>query len=151
MSRPVNFVSCASGALIMMTLMSGCVPPFEKVPDARVNADQRAAAERFATEVLGAWNEGKTANVESLLSEEMKPGFTEKMQKSYAEINAVELGRFAGMEFVEVQQGVKDRLLAYRFKGTFSRKKNFWEVRVVYDPDGKISGFWAKPWKDSFQ
>ncbi len=151
MSRPVHFISCALGALIVMTLMSGCGPPFEKVPDAQVNTDQKTAAERFATDVLHAWNEGKTANVESLLSEEMKPGFTEKMQKIYAEKNAVELGRFAGMEFVEVQQGVKDKLLIYRFKGTFSRKKNFWEVRVVYDPDGKISGFWAKPWKDSFQ
>jgi hypothetical protein len=36
----------------------------------------------------------------------------------------------------------------YRFKGTFSKGGSPAEVRVVYDTDGKLSGFWIKPWKD---
>jgi hypothetical protein len=39
----------------------------------------------------------------------------------------------------------------YRFRGTYSRTTAQPEIRVVYDPAGKVSGLWIKPWKDEIQ
>ena len=41
-------------------------------------------------------------------------------------------------------------LVVYRFKGVFSKDSSRKiEVRVNMDKDGKVAGFWVKPWSDS--
>ena len=57
-------------------------------------------------------------------------------------------GDFKSIAYVETQRTLPAKFVIYRFKGTFS-KSDQTEVRMVYNLEGKIDGFWIKPWRDS--
>jgi hypothetical protein len=121
---------------------------FEKSPEARVDQRQKAAAETWATEILRAWSQDQYPPPDSSLSDEMKPGQSEAHQKeSDKEIESL-FGDFKSMTYVETRTSIPARFVIYRFRGTFT-KSDQTEVRMVYDLDGKIDGFWIKFWRDA--
>jgi hypothetical protein len=121
---------------------------FEKTPETRVDQTQKAAAEAWATEILRAWSQDQYPLPDSSLSDEMKPGQSKTyQQESDKEIEAV-FGDFKSMSYVESRTSDPARFVIYRFRGSFT-KSDQTEVRMVYNLNGKIDGFWVKVWHDA--
>ena len=59
-------------------------------------------------------------------------------------------GDFKSMTYFETRKSSPARFVIYRFKGVFT-KEDVMEVRMVYNLEGKIDGFWIKPWLNSMQ
>jgi len=82
----------------------------------------------------------------------MRSGLTpEKQKEAYETIKGM-FGDFQSMEYVETCIPTDGSLLViYRFKGHFSKSKARPEIRVVMDGEGKLAGFWIKPWRARVQ
>jgi len=121
---------------------------FEKIAEAHVDQTQRSAAEAWATHTLSAWAEDRYLLPGDELSEEMKPGQSKTHQEQADKQLESILGDFRSMTYVETQRTEPAKFVIYRFRGAFT-KSDQTEVRMVYNLEGKIDGFWIKPWKDS--
>ena len=139
--------SIAVGALAVS--LGGCTgPKTEVVPDAEVNKAQKDTAEKYAQATLSSWAEDKYPEPPETLSPGMRQANSPASQKSADKALEAEIGDFKSMTYVEAVRSVPAQFVLYRFKGTFSKGAQPLEVRVVFDTDGKISGFWVRPWKD---
>jgi hypothetical protein len=129
---------------------SGCdQTKFNKVSDAEVDQAQKAVAVKFGTDTLTAWAKDTYPKVGIPADPKFKEG-QEDEAKAKAADKAIEAdaGDFVSMTFHEAQKSEPAKFILYRFKAKFTKKEPV-EVRVVFDTDAKISGFWIKPWKDS--
>lgn len=133
---------------IFSILSSGCGSKFDTFPESEVDLEMKADAERIGTTLLTAHREGRFEPLGDEASDIMRSSYTpDQQKKSYEHLKSV-IGEFESMEYVETcvpKEGQK--LYVFRFKGEFSKNKNV-EVRVVINEQGKLDGFWVKPWKD---
>jgi len=107
---------------------------------------EKALAERVALRFLKGWDDGRYEPLGDEFSQEMRNKFPPAVQKAGHASTATMFGRFQSLEYVEmVKIGT---FKAYRFRGTFDRAQGEArpEVRVVIDNDGKVGGFFARPW-----
>jgi hypothetical protein len=141
--RPLLLAAC-------MTLAACGGTKFTKIPDTEVDATQKAAAEKFGTTVLSAWAQDKYPKVDVPADPKFKEGQDDPARQKAADKSIeAQLGDFQSMTFAEAQRTEPARFVVYRFKSKFSKSPEPAEVRVVYDTEGKIGGFWIKPWKDA--
>lgn len=75
-------------------------------------------------------------------------GLNESLQKkSYEQIKNL-FGDYKNLEFKSLMQSIKGRKYEiYRFIGEFESNSNV-EIRTVLNEEGKLAGFFIKPWKD---
>ncbi len=78
----------------------------------------------------------------------MIEGLSESVQKdSYKQIQGL-FGDYKEVEYKEVLENTEgDKYKIYRFKGHFETDANI-EVRTIMDAQGKMAGFYIKPWSD---
>ncbi len=141
-----------SASIIFVIASFGCSQQlrFETIPEPEVNQTQKIAAESWATHRLTSWAKDEYPVPKDDVSEAMKPGESEARQKeSYKKLEPI-TGGFKSMTYFETAKSEPPRFVIYRFKGTFT-KEDLVEVRMVYNLDGKIDGFWIKPWLNSMQ
>lgn len=145
-----NHLTWARAAALPFVALVACnSAKYEKVPEAEVDATQKAAAETFATATLTAWNKEAHYPVSVPATDEFKAAQNdETKQKAAAKSIKADAGEFKSLTFHEVQRSDPPKHVIYRFKGSFA-KKDPMEVRVVYTKDDKLGGFWIKPWKDA--
>lgn len=138
------------GVAVSTLLVAGCNPTkFNKLPAAEVDQAQKAAAEKFGSETLTAWAKNEYPKVTVPADPKFKEGQDdEAKQKAADKAIEADAGDFQSMTFYEAQKSDPAKFVLYRFKAKFS-KKDVVEVRVVYDTEGKLSGFWIKPWNDT--
>ncbi|MBI3205203.1 MAG: hypothetical protein HYZ29_26930 [Myxococcales bacterium] len=128
----------------------GCgKPQLEKVAEERVDATKKASAEAIGTKILTAWAKDEYP----LLGEEAAEPFrkahnAEDAQRAADKSIEKELGSFLSMAYHETLRTKDGKMDVFRFKATFDKSKVASEVRVVFDAQGKLTGFWVKPWKD---
>ena len=131
--------------------ISGCSQMnYEKIPEAEVNQTQKAAAESWAAQTLTSWAQDRYPSPGNELSDEMKPGQSETRQKETDKQLEPIVGDFKSMAYFETRKSAPAKFIIYRFKGAFS-KEDLMEIRVVYNLQGNIDGFWIKPWLNSMQ
>lgn len=130
--------------------VGGCGLKLEKMPEADVDAAQKATAESLAKRIY----EGcRDARFEPLREDEaipeMRDGLDPARQKSTCAAIQGQFGDFTSMDYAETwrQRGLR----IYRFKGHFSKSETTPEIRVVMDGSNKLSGFWLKPWSDDLR
>jgi hypothetical protein len=132
----------------LFLLHNGCTSQFEVLPEAEVDPEMKATAERIGNTIFNNCKNGKFEPLGEEASEIMRTSFTpEKQKASYAQIKKA-LGDFNSMAYVETcvpKEGGKHYI--FRFKGDFEKNKNI-EVRVVMNEGGELDGFWTKPWRD---
>jgi predicted small lipoprotein YifL len=141
--------SAGRAALVIVAACSlaACGQKFEKVPDAEVDATQRAFAEGWGAKIMTAWSKGEYPTVGDEAVPEFRAGHNNvARQKAAAGVFKRNVGDFKSMTFYEAQRTVPPKLTIYRFKGQF--ENGVAEVRVVLDRAGKIAGHWVKPWRD---
>lgn len=127
-------------------------PSFTPVPDGKVNTAQKTKAHDVATDTLTKWSKNEFQPLSDDFTSEMKNGLPPNQQEmAYHQIKGL-LGDFRSIEFAEaVAAPSMPDLVVYRFKGTFSNSGEKPEVRVVMNKDGKVAGFFVKPWSDTVQ
>ena len=127
----------------------GCsTTTFEKVPEDKVDTKQKAAAEAFGSTTLTSWAKDEYSALGDEATAEFKAAQDEAGQRVADKALEGQLGDFVSMEYFETVKSNPPAHVVYRFKGKFSLNKEPIEVRVVYDLNGKIGGFWIKPWLD---
>ena len=130
--------------MLAATLL-GCAG-FEKVPEADVDAQQKAAAERIAARIYQGCNSGKH---EPLGEDEAIPEMREALSpaKLPATCGAIkgQFGDYQSLDYAETWKPKSGSIKVYRFKGHFSKNGEPPEIRVVMDGP-RLSGFWLKPW-----
>jgi len=137
--------------VIAAVAISGCSQMhYEKIPETDVNQAQKAAAEAWATQTLLSWAKDRYPSPRNELSEPMKPGQSEARQKETDKQLEPIVGDFKSMAYFETRKSEPARFVIYRFKGAFTRE-NVLEIRMVYNLQGEIDGFWIKPWLNSLQ
>lgn len=128
----------------------GCgKPQLDKVAEAQVDATKKANAEAMGTKILSAWAKDEYP----LLGDEAAEPFrkahnAEDAQRAADKSIEKEIGSFLTMTYHETLRTKDGKMDVFRFKATFDKSKVASEVRVVLDAQGKLTGFWVKPWKD---
>lgn len=83
---------------------------------------------------------------------EVAKGLTEGVQASSYENISSMFGDYESMQFAEALTMKTDQVYTlYRFKGTFSETSEKPEIRVVLNKEGKLAGFWIRPWEDDLE
>ena len=123
--------------------------PFEQVAEANIDQQRLQFAKEMAFKLLSAQKQGgyyELSNEEA--TDQMIVGLDEGIQKqSYATIKSL-FGDFEDMELDHVLATNKETgYEIYRFRGVFERPAQV-EIRSVLDAQGKLAGFYVKPWKD---
>lgn len=140
-------ISCSLFILILFSCQS-------KVNKLEFNAsqgeDQKAWAQDLSVKILSAQKEGgfyKLNSNEASLS--MVNAFSESVQKkAYQQIKML-FGDYEKLKFHSVVKiSTSNTYDIFRFKGLFESGQDV-EVRVVLNTDGKLEGFFVKPWKET--
>ncbi len=139
-----------AGALLLLPLLClGCEAKLDKVPEAEVDAEQKALAQRIGTKISAACVNGEFEPLGDEATKPMQEGLTPEKQKKACESIKSQIGDFQSMEYFDTyrpKEAPDARI--YRFKSTYSKSEDPWETRVVFDGAGKLSGLWTKPWRD---
>jgi hypothetical protein len=141
------------GAIVvaLTSLACACTTGFEKVPEANVDADQKAAAQRLAERIYQGCNSGSHQPLgEQEAVAEMREALTPaKLAATCTSIKG-QFGDYQSLDYAETWKPSSGALRVYRFKGHFARSTDAPEIRVVMDGP-KLSGFWLKPWAETLR
>jgi len=134
----VSFANCRSN------------PGFKKVPDNKIDRQKLAKATALAQKLMDSM---KAGNFYQLTSDEaetrMINAFTEDIQKSSYETVKGMFGEYQSLSFDQLMKPTDGTLYEiYRFRGKFASKDAKVEIRVVLNSEGKLAGFFIKPWKE---
>ncbi len=130
-----------------MVMSAQAQPVFKPVPSDQVNKAELEKARRIADTTLSNWRDGKFEPRSDEFTEAMKTASTPDRQKMSYEAIKDMFGDYRSLDYVEAVTS-KDvpGLIVYRFRGTFSGSDTKPEIRVVMNREGKVAGFWIKPW-----
>jgi hypothetical protein len=139
---PSRFVSVV-GALVVG--LAGCGGGLERVPEAEVDATQKALAERLATKIYDGCRTGRFEALGDEAIPAMQEGLSpDKQKQTCAQLTGM-FGDYVSMDYAETWKPKFGALYVYRFKGHFSKGGAPPEIRVVIDRSNKLSGVWLKP------
>lgn len=125
---------------------------FHPVPANQVNLSERDKALQIADSLWRTWRSNKFQPLSASFTSEMRQAMTPEVQQS-AYVQAKEMfGDYKNLSFAEaVTSPIFPGATVYRFRGSFSKSAEMPEIRVVMDKEGKVSGFWIKPWAEQLQ
>ncbi len=130
--------------------IAACTKKFEHVENTEVDVQLKKKAERFAVGMLSETFSSDMIGIEA--TEQMTPALSAERRKKLYQGIRDKYGTLDSTHFIEVWRTAKGpELLIYRLKGYFSDESGTKEIRVVFDKDEKLAGFWIKPfWSDVF-
>ncbi|MCR8668340.1 hypothetical protein NO995_11655 [Aestuariibaculum sp. M13] len=135
--------------LVLISMTTSCQSKTDKSKTSEVNRVE--FAENISRKLLEAQKNG---DYYKLTEEEATPtminGLNEDLQKSsYSQIKSM-FGDYQDLKFESLKIYPKngESFDIYRFKGAFEKNKEV-EVRAVLNKQGKLSGFFIKPWNDN--
>ncbi len=135
---------------VIISIVVGCqAPTFEKVSSSNIEQSRLEFAKRLTEKIMIAMSNGNYYKLTSReASSKMIGVFTEKLQKqSYKQIRGM-FGAYKGHKFHELwkpEDGSPGEI--YRFRGQFKSGVEM-EIRTVLDGNGKLAGFFIRPWRD---
>ena len=122
----------------------------EPIPAAELDANRRASAQAIGTRILTEWGKDEYKPLGDEAREEFRKAHNDvDAQRTADKQIEASLGTFQSMTFSQALRTKDKKAQVYRFKGVFDKTPDPAEVRVVFDEQGKLSGFWVKPWKDT--
>jgi hypothetical protein len=136
----------------IVLLLSSCQGKSDKANKENVikNVDDFAFAKSISHNILKAQREGDFYKLnEDEASTRMISGLNESVQKSaYQQIKLL-FGDYKDLTFHSKEDITKGETYAiYRFKGEFENGLDV-EIRTVINTDGKLAGFFVKPWQEA--
>ncbi len=134
--------------ILLISATTSCQSKADKKEASEVNRIE--LAENLSRKLLEAQKSGSYYKLsESEATPTMINGLNEYLQKStYSQIKSM-FGDFEDLKFEALKIYPKNGTSydIFRFKGTFE-KSNEVEIRAVLYKEGKLSGFFLKPWND---
>ena len=138
---------------LLFTILQACQsePKFVRVDDSEVDQAHLEIATELSKAMLTAQKAGgyyKLTNKEA--TEAMVYGLSRSLQKrSYKQIK-IAFGDYRDLHFDHMMRPTDGTLFeVYRFRGEFNPGAEV-EVRTVLDANGRLAGFFVKPWRDKF-
>ena len=135
--------------LVTTTVSCQSSSDFKKVDESELNQEDIESVRQLSEKILTAQKNGGHYNLsENEAIKEMVDGLNETVQKqSYQQIKNL-FGDYQNLKFESLMESEKGRKLKiYRFKGFFESESDT-EIRTVVNDEGKLAGFFVKPWKD---
>lgn len=123
---------------------------YERVPEGRINPQRLAFVTALSDRILMAQQEGGYYQLSDREADAaMLGGLSESVQKQAYEQISSAFGEYRGLLFEELLMPTEGTLYEiYRFRGQFGTSGSGIEVRSVLNPEGKLAGFYFKPWKN---
>lgn len=139
------------GVVVVALAASACSKvELDPIPEAEVDASRKASAEAIGTRILSEWAKDEYKPLGDEAREEFRKAHNDADAQRTADKQVEKsLGNFKSMTYSQALRTKDKKAEIYRFKGTFDKASEAAEVRVVFDDQGKLSGFWVKPWKDT--
>ena len=121
----------------------------KKISKADVGAKLIKSTNAFLNDFFEKAEKGEYYDFSSVATEAVVNGLTPAIQQQVHSELEKTAGEYKGAIYKEAfAQGSEYKIL--RFMGKFSKGVPI-ELRVVYDKNEKIAGYWAVPWKDNLQ
>jgi hypothetical protein len=123
---------------------------FERIPDARINPQRLAFVTNLSDRILKAQQGGGYYPLSGQEADvAMRSGLNEAVQKqAYSQLSR-SFGEYSGLEFDELLIPVDGSFYEiYRFRGQFGTNGTGVEIRAVLNTEGKLAGFYYKPWRN---
>ena len=136
--------------LLLLSTSAGCQPKFTRVDDDKIDGKRLEFATELSNKILSVQRDGGFYNLSGLeATAEMQSAFDESLQKkSYQQIKSA-FGDYQNLKFSQLMKPTDGTLYeVYRFKGNFNPGADV-EIRTVLDADGKLAGFFVKPWRET--
>ena len=124
---------------------------FEKVPDSKIDQKKLEFATRLADRIISAQKAGVFYKLsEDEAETKMISALTETVQQQAYEQVKSAFGDYQSLAFDHLMKPTDGTPYEiYRFKGQFEFSNTEVEIRVVLGSEGKLAGFFIKPWKKS--
>ena len=137
------------------TLLTFCQqnPKFEKVDSTAIDKEKLSFVTELADKIFIAQQQGGFYSLqEPEATPEMIEGLNEKVQKqSYMQIEML-YGAYKSLEFDHLMKSKSEPVYElYRFRGHFKTEEAKVEVRAVLNAEGKLGGFFVRPWRDEIE
>lgn len=135
---------------LLLSFAAGCQSKFVKIEDNNINKERLGFATDLSKKILSAMKGGGFYDFsDAEASPKMKSALNESLQKqSYQQIKSA-FGDYQDLTFDHQMKPTDGTLFEiYRFRGKFNPGPEV-EVRTVLDADGKLAGFFVKPWHDA--
>jgi len=138
-------------AFLLIGFFSVTGQDFKKLDDKSIDTKQMEFSKKFANayfskQISGSYyqfnQDEATDDMVRLLTEE-------KQKQAYAQVKSG-FGEFKSLAYAQTWSDINLKMLIYRFTGIFG-DNNILEIRVVINPQGKIAGFFIKPWTENLQ
>jgi len=141
---------------VLFTLYTTAAFPqqrFEKLEDDQVSKTELKLAGSLGEKLMLGQKSGKIYMLsETEAIPQVAKGFTREMQISTYETIRPVFGDYKSMEFEEAWKMEADQLYTiYRFRGRFDGTAERPEIRIVMNKEGKLAGFWVRPWEDGLE
>ncbi len=145
-----NWILLGAIFLVVFTI-AGCSSQIRKLSESKVDTEMKSRAQRITTNILELNRDGQFEPLGDEVSPAMREALTpEKQKEVYQNIKGM-FGDFQSMDYVETLVPADGSLLTiYRFRGNYSSSVKP-EIRVVIDGEGRLAGFWIKPWRAKIQ
>ena len=139
--------------LLLLTPFFGMtqeVIAYEQVPEAQIDRQRLAFVTSLSDRILSAQQGGGFYQLsEQEADVAMRTGLSEAVQKqAYSQLSR-SFGDYHGLIFDELQMPTEGTPYEiYRFRGQFGANGTGVEIRSVLNPEGKLAGFYYKPWQN---
>jgi hypothetical protein len=123
---------------------------FERIADAGINPQRLDFVTSLSDRILKAQQGGGYYQLsEQEADVAMRSGLNEAVQKqAYSQLSR-SFGEYTGLVFDELLVPVDGAFYeVYRFRGQFGANGSGIEIRAILNPEGKLAGFYYKPWKN---
>jgi hypothetical protein len=138
------------GICILFSI-NGYSQEFKKLDKAKVNQKQMELAKKFSDDYFAKQVAGSYYSLtDKEATAEMIKDLTAYKQKEVYDQLKSGFGDFKSLKYAQTWFDANTHLVIYRFKGTFGNS-NLLEIRVVMNYQGKIAGFFVKPWTEKLQ
>ncbi len=125
---------------------------FSPVPANQVNKAERDKAQQIANSLWSNWRSGKFEPLSDAFTSQMRQAMTPEVQRAAYQQAKQMFGDYKSLSFAEaVTSPILPGGTVYRFRASFSGSSERPEIRVVIDKQGKVGGFWIKPWAAELQ
>ncbi len=145
-----TFIYFTVSFFVLASVSCQSSPDYVTVQESKLDKYKIASIKQLGHEILTAQkNNGYYSLTKKQATTQMIEGLNESVQKaSYKKIKSL-FGDYEDLQFKSLLRGLSgEKYMIYRFKGNFKTDADI-EVRMVFNEEEKLAGFFIKPWNES--
>lgn len=126
---------------------------FIKLSEQQIDPKQAIKAKELAEEMMNGMKTGDFHEfTQADATDALIKGLTPKAQAVLYGRIKTDIGDYKSLHFVEAYKtATQPEYIVYRFRGNFKLEPEGPEIRLVFNQEDQLAGFWIKPWQDSLE